>query len=357
MSLEVIYVTRHGFRSAWSVEPSTGNYTAYIRSPTGLPTDPALTSHGVDQANELASHLLKLDPPIEQVYSSPYYRCLQTIQPFVRNFSRIKAQSYGNVSGRPTFEIRADLGLSEWYGLASFEHPPSAPLDELQSYFPEIDATYASTLAPSRHGESLPHLHSRVAKVIDTIIRRSDREGHKAVMICTHAAVVIALGRVLTGRMEEDFDAFTCGLSAYRRQGSQGIQTFMDSNDESNPYSVASAARGEKQIGGPGSTTRSEADPAGGVDRHPHDSRWPDPAPSQMRGTGLHGGWICELDSDCSFLSGGEERGWRFSGDESFIELDGSGLRPSNAASESSTAVNRTRVETSNSHANEISKL
>ncbi|KAJ3487201.1 hypothetical protein NLG97_g6460 [Lecanicillium saksenae] len=30
------------------------------------------------------------------------------------------------------------------------------------------------------------------------------------------------------------------------------------------------------------------------------------------------GNWICEKNSDCSFLSGGEERGWKFAGDESF---------------------------------------
>jgi hypothetical protein len=36
------------------------------------------------------------------------------------------------------------------------------------------------------------------------------------------------------------------------------------------------------------------------------------------RGRGVAGGWDCVLDSDCSFLSQGPERGWRFSGDESF---------------------------------------
>jgi len=35
-------------------------------------------------------------------------------------------------------------------------------------------------------------------------------------------------------------------------------------------------------------------------------------------GRGVRGGWDCEVNCDCSFLSGGEERGWRFSGDESF---------------------------------------
>lgn len=33
---------------------------------------------------------------------------------------------------------------------------------------------------------------------------------------------------------------------------------------------------------------------------------------------GVGGGWDCVLNSDCSFLSGGEERGWHFNGDESY---------------------------------------
>ncbi|OTA91578.1 hypothetical protein M434DRAFT_76006 [Hypoxylon sp. CO27-5] len=283
MSLEVIYVTRHGFRSPWSVDPSTGNYTASIRSPTKLPTDPALASHGVEQANELATYLLDVNPPIDQVYSSPYYRCMQTIQPFVRSLRRIQTQSFGSVSVESPPGIRIELGLSEWYGLAPFEHPSSAPLDELQSFFPEIDVHYASSPAPSRHGESLPQLHDRVAKVIDYIIKRSNQEGHKAVLVCTHAAVVIALGRVLTGQMERDFGAFTCGLSKYKRQ---------------------------RKIKGATSQAPPQIDHAGDADSHPHDSRCPDSGSSRMAEIGLYGGWTCELDSDCSFLSGGEERGW-----------------------------------------------
>lgn len=35
-------------------------------------------------------------------------------------------------------------------------------------------------------------------------------------------------------------------------------------------------------------------------------------------GKGVGGGWDCEMNGFCGFLSGGEERGWHFSGDESF---------------------------------------
>ncbi|KAI1213261.1 phosphoglycerate mutase-like protein [Annulohypoxylon truncatum] len=327
MSLEVIYVTRHGFRSQWSVDPSTGNYSSFIRSPTGLPTDPALTSHGVDQANQLAAHLLEVNPPIEQVYSSPYYRCLQTIQPFARKLKLLQTQSFGNVSGDIP-RIRVDLGLSEWYGLAHFDHPSSAPLNELQSLFPELDPSYVSSPAPSRRGESLPQLHDRVAKVIEFIIRRSDQEGHKAVILCTHAAVVIALGRVLTGQMGEDFGAFTCGLSKFKRRGFKSGQASPNSESETRIKATVPTAREERQIGVEVGSRKaqSETNPASNVDPYPHDSSQSNQESLGRDGAGLYGGWTCELDSDCSFLRGGEERGWKFSGDESFIETDDNGL-------------------------------
>ncbi|KAI0010118.1 phosphoglycerate mutase-like protein [Xylariaceae sp. FL0662B] len=355
MSLEVIYVTRHGFRSPWLVDPSTGDYTASIRSPTGLPTDPALAAHGVEQAEELAAHLLKLNPPIEQVYSSPYFRCLQTLQPFVRK----RVQSSANAAAELPFKIRADPGLGEWYGVASFEHPTPAPLNKLQTFFPELDADYVSALAPSSNGESISQLYDRVAGAIDTIVTRSDQEGRKAVLISTHAAVVISLGRILTGRLpedvqEEDFHAYTCGLSVYRRQGGNRKKAVLGADDRtesSNVRGMTPDALGvwrEGQIGEARSNAYIEPDHARYADHHPQNSRENDPGPSWRGGPRTSGGWICEANSDCSFLRCGEERGWKFSGDEAFINIEG--LSPSDAGSAPSTSVDRTRLESRGSH-------
>lgn len=229
---------------------------------------------------------------------------MQTIQPFVR--TRLS----GNVSGETTSKIRVDTALSEWYGLAQFEHPSSAPLNELQSHFPEVDATYASTLAPSRRGESLPQLHDRVAQAIDAIIRRSDEEGHKAVVICTHAAVVIAMGRVLTGQMEHDFGAFTCGLSKYRRRNPRVAESSTRDGEKAGTNAGPLATWSESQIGATRSKSLLGIDFVDTVYPYPHDSRRPHPCSPKRGKPGLYGGWTCELDSDCSFLRGGEERGW-----------------------------------------------
>ncbi len=110
MSLEVIYVARMG----WVVDmglpqapcivptakahvinqlavpvqlarrPVDWDYTGTVPSPTGIAADPALAAHGVEQAKELATALQAVDPPIEAVFSSPYYTAAsRPITPFI----------------------------------------------------------------------------------------------------------------------------------------------------------------------------------------------------------------------------------------------------------------------------------
>lgn len=197
----------------------TGKYSSTIRSPTGIAADPALTSHGVDQAEELAAHLSGVRPAIEAVYSSPYYRCLQTINPFVE----LQKQSHPE-EGSLVTKIRAEAGLSEWFGSAPFDHPQPAAVDTLKSLFPNLDETYQSLVYPEKKGESLVELYQRVSTALRLVIAQCDSEGIGSIVICSHAAAIIAFGRVLTGRIpenpeEDDFRAFTCGLSVYHRTG------------------------------------------------------------------------------------------------------------------------------------------
>ncbi|KAL2273244.1 hypothetical protein FJTKL_04851 [Diaporthe vaccinii] len=306
MSLEVIYVTRHGFRSNWLVDAS-GNYSSYLKSPTGIATDPALTSHGVEQAHELAAHLMSLDPPVERVYSSPYYRCLQTVEPFVGLWAR-SARTDG-ANNKPA--ILGEAGLSEWYGSASFDHPTSASSDRLAELFPAFNRSYAPAVLPSRKGESIAQLHDRVALTMDALIKQCDEAGVRAVLLCSHAATVIALGRVLTGNMPEnveaeDFQAFTCGLSVFRRRPDATCNNAGEAAATSAPRTLGNVRAPTSQAtASPNSYSKDL------VDLSSAEVDWKD-------GRGVGGGWLCEVNSDCSFLSGGEERGWRFSGDESF---------------------------------------
>lgn len=124
-------------------------------------------------------------------------------------------------------------------------------------------------------GESIDQLHERVAYTMAKIIEFSEREGVKAIVVSTHAAGVIAIGRVLTGVMpkdvtEQDFHPFTCGLSTFVRKTEEGLKSPV---------------------------------PELGSDGKVPDLGW-------RNGKGVGGGWNVTGNGDCSFLSGGAERGW-----------------------------------------------
>lgn len=91
---------------------------------------------------------------------------------------------------------------------------------------------------------------------------------------------MIAIGRVLVGKMPEDdtaedFNCFTASFSKFvrRRQGS------------------SSAFEAVKETWNPE------------VAEEVPDVGW-------RGGEGVGGGWECVVNGDCSFLEGGEERGW-----------------------------------------------
>jgi transcription factor C subunit 7 len=266
---KVILILPSQFRSNWAVDSKTGQYSTSIPSPTGIASDPALAGHGVDQSHQLAAHLKTLDPPIQRFYSSPFYRCIQTILPTVEALSTA-------TSDLETKKIRAENGLGEWYGLARFDHPSPADLSLLKKLFPRLDEEYKAVIKPSVNGESIDDLHNRVAYALHRVIKQCDKEGVKAIVICTHGATLIAIGRTLVGRMpedisEQDFNPFTCGLTTFVRKLKENTET------------------GIKQWEG------SEAEIP--------EVKW-------REGRGVCGGWTMTVDGDCSFLADGEERGW-----------------------------------------------
>lgn len=184
--------------------------------------------------------------------------------------------------------VRGDNGIGEWYGLARFTHPSPATPEVLKGLFPWYEVDYRPSIVPSSSGESYEDLHDRCAYALSHIIAAEDAEEdqedvasegkgrEKALLICTHAASMIAVGRALTGRMpkdvsEDDFKTFTCGISKFvRREVSHGKQN------------KAEAWRPGQEI----------------------------PKIDWKNGKGVAGGWNCVVNSDCSHLDGGEERGW-----------------------------------------------
>lgn len=195
--------------------------------------------------------------------------------------------------------MNLEAGLGEFYGLARFDHPSPATYNVLSQHFPKDLAPEANPIiVPSTKGESIPQLHDRVAYCLNELIKRLDADpsGPRTLLICTHAASMIAIGRALTGNMPEDegaedFKCFTCAFSKFSRKSPPTAPT-----DESQTTSTSQG---------------SDLDPLLATSRK-WDPSNPDDVPdvNWRNGRGVQGGWTLEVNGDCSFLENGEERGW-----------------------------------------------
>ena len=145
----------------------------------------------------------------------------------------------------------------------------------LRRFFPDVvDRT---TIVPDAYGETIEEVHDRMAYALARIIAEADAastsEEPEAIVLSSHAAPLIAIGRALQGRMpedpsEKDFDTFTCSISTYLRRSKS---TDMDLT----------------------AWTEGERIPKTG---------W--------RGKGVGGGWTCTANANVDHLINGGERNW-----------------------------------------------
>jgi transcription factor C subunit 7 len=155
----------------------------------GIRDDPALASHGIAQTEELTKHILSLPHLPQKIYCSPYYRCVQTITPLAKALQ---------------LPVYIDLGIGEWHGLLHYpnspDHPVPLDVDKWSTFFPKVDFRRGETgINAEPRGETMQGIHDRVHKALDIIIRQADKDGLHTIILCTHAATNIALGRALTG--------------------------------------------------------------------------------------------------------------------------------------------------------------
>ena len=195
-------------------------------------------------------------------------RCLQTVKPFCIGTNRT---------------VRADPGLGEWYGRARFSHPVPASLATLNGFFPFIEDNWQPSVVPDGNGETIYELHDRVAFALSVILAREDAEDEakgskqeRTILIATHAAAMIAIGRTLTGRMpddiaEDDFKTFTAGLSRFVRKSQPKVpRNILDEWSLTQDISV--------------------------ID-------W-------KGGKGVAGGWNCVINSNTDYLKNGPQMTW-----------------------------------------------
>ncbi|OBZ88660.1 Transcription factor tau subunit [Choanephora cucurbitarum] len=188
MGVKDIWVVRHGFREDW-VNPDPP-------LPTGLPNDPPLSRVGRQQAKELADFLS--DKSIDRIYSSPFYRVLETVRPFAE------------ATETPVF---VDYSMAEWYGKAHDHYLPPALLSELERLFPI--QSHTSSIALPEGIETAHDCHVRVKRGIDQLLAKLNAEPHppKTILLAGHAASAICAVRGLIGDANYPVRCGVCSLS------------------------------------------------------------------------------------------------------------------------------------------------
>lgn len=209
--LENLYVCRHGFRSNWIDKTITSG-------PTRMQRDPPLAAYGLEQSESLAEFLSSPPdglPTPELIFTSPFYRCIQTSAPLSRKMK---------------MPLRLEPGVQEWYSNTLPDtglHPRPAGRDFLQQFFDVELAPWGKeqnvqdgSVYVSRRGESLSELLARAELFVDVFTRRVEEEypDVKTVVIYAHAASVIALGRALTGNKSFSVTAGCASTSFYTRK-------------------------------------------------------------------------------------------------------------------------------------------
>lgn len=182
-----IWVTRHGLRANQDPPPS------------GIDGDVPLSADGVGQTHELAAHLSQVTPRIERIYSSPFYRCLQTATPSAEALK---------------LPIYVEAGIGEHYAVSRPTHPVPPTAETSKGTFPAIETSYESKVSVSPLGETFESVNERVQRALDAIIADAEANGVETILLTTHAAVKIVIGECLAG---VSVRAGTCSVDRYDR--------------------------------------------------------------------------------------------------------------------------------------------
>ncbi|HXF58008.1 MAG TPA: histidine phosphatase family protein, partial [Actinomycetota bacterium] len=170
MSVRLLLV-RHG-----RVDLSSRDFR---QTPRGRQWDPPLDEVGREQARQLAARLVLMDRPVS-VFTSPFRRCVQTVQPYLEA---------AGVEARVVEDL-GEVFVGAWEGLG-FEEIVSQD-EELARRFREQEPMFS--LAPG--GESGAALRARVVPPVEEALRQAGEAG--TALVVTHGGVINAyLGHVM----------------------------------------------------------------------------------------------------------------------------------------------------------------
>jgi broad specificity phosphatase PhoE len=139
--------------------------------------DPPLSTEGFDRASSLAEEFSQVS--IDQIYTSPFLRTIQTADPLARLLQ---------------LPIRLEWGLCEWLcqnWTSGF--PETTPVDDLTRCYPNIDVTYESLVVPC-YPETVEDLDARIHNIAYKLLQGNC----KNILAIAHKGSVLGISAALT---------------------------------------------------------------------------------------------------------------------------------------------------------------
>lgn len=149
-----------------------------------------LTQDGLDNSIKLISELEKLQ--INDIYSSPYIRTLQTIYPYSKH-SKIP--------------IKIDYCLGE--KISNFIIPKNSYQVRLPKYIADqfnVSKDYTSLMYPEEYvmDETMNQVEERIKKIIKKIILENHDNDNKRIILVTHQAVANIILKIISKKNLSD---------------------------------------------------------------------------------------------------------------------------------------------------------
>lgn len=143
----------------------------------------------------LKSLLLQLD--LNEIYCSPFIRCLQTINPFIQESGKI---------------VNVDYGLQEFFFDKNFIKKSKAKLslDEMINF--NVNQNYKSTLKPNtlKYQEDFFSLNQRVDNFANDVLKKYINS-EKNILVCTHMGVLNVLISKMSNIERDPNDFYSMG--------------------------------------------------------------------------------------------------------------------------------------------------
>ncbi|MFW6279207.1 MAG: histidine phosphatase family protein [Bacillota bacterium] len=189
-----IWLLRHGLRLDYE-EPDWER--------DNLPGhDTPLSRKGRIQAEETADYLIKEKENIQHVFSSPFYRTMETAD---------------IIAGKIDLKVKVEYGFCEFLNPDWFdEFPELLSLDNAADRFSTIDTDYRSMIRPEypEHNENI-ETYQRIGQTMDKIINKF----RGTILIIGHGASVWQSGRYLIQKNPDDMQGKMCVLNKFTREG------------------------------------------------------------------------------------------------------------------------------------------